>query len=65
MRGCFANRHFVFFWRVPGKRACDVFRERQHDVWKEDKYNQKDSEQSSGIGSPCLSLLDFADSGLH
>jgi hypothetical protein len=28
MRGCFAeNRHMVFFWKLPGKRACDVLLE--------------------------------------
>ena len=26
--GCFAeNRHVVFFWKQPGKRACDVLLE--------------------------------------
>jgi hypothetical protein len=26
--GCFAeNRHVVFFWKLPGKGACDVLLE--------------------------------------
>jgi hypothetical protein len=29
VRGCFIeNSHVVFFWRQPGKRACDVLLER-------------------------------------
>jgi hypothetical protein len=54
------NRHMVFFWKLPGKGACDVLLEqtlsRTHDVWKQCKYN---SEQGHGIGSPCHSLLVF------
>jgi len=27
--GCFAdNRHMMFFWKLPGKEACDVLLER-------------------------------------
>jgi hypothetical protein len=42
--GCFAeNRHVVFFWKLPGKRACTVLLERTLartlDVWKWYKYN--------------------------
>ena len=46
-RGCFSeNRHVVFFRKLPGKRACDVFPgvrlERTCDVWKK-KYGPTDS----------------------
>ena len=58
-RGCFGeNRLMVFFWKLPGKRACDVLLkhtiERTHSVWKGHKYNPTDSRRHSGIGSPCL-----------
>jgi hypothetical protein len=48
MRGCFVeNRHVVFFWKIPGKGACDVLLEqtleRTCDVWKQFKYNPIDS----------------------
>ena len=74
LRECFAeNRHVVFFWKLPGKRACDVLLEqmleRTHDVWKGYKYNPTDS------GPCCVTLiwhatlcwfsLGFADAGLH
>jgi hypothetical protein len=41
---CFAeNRCVVFFWKLPGERACDVLLEqmfeRTWDVWKEYKSN--------------------------
>ena len=66
MRGCFAgNRYMVFFWKLCGERACDVLLERVHDVWKECKCNSTDSGQLSDIGSPCWSLLGFADDALH
>ena len=50
MGGCFAeNRHMVFFWKLPGKRACGVLLEqmleRTHDVWKGYKYIPMDSVQ--------------------
>jgi hypothetical protein len=56
------NRHVVFFWKVPGKGACDVLLEwtleRTQDVWKGYKCNLSDSwAMLSGIGSPCHSLL--------
>jgi hypothetical protein len=47
-RGSFAeNRHTVFFWKMSGKRACDVLLEwtlkRTHHVWKACKYNPTDN----------------------
>ena len=44
MTGCVAeNRHVVFFWKLPGKRSCDVLLEwmleRTRDVWIQDKEN--------------------------
>jgi hypothetical protein len=46
--GCFGeNRHVVFFWKLPGERACDVLLEwmleRTCDVRKGYKYNPRDS----------------------
>lgn len=33
MRKCFAeNRHIVFFWKLPGKKALDVLLGRARDV---------------------------------
>ena len=55
----------VFFWKLCGERACDVLLERARDVWKECKCNSTDSGQLSDIGSPCWSLLGFADDALH
>jgi hypothetical protein len=48
--GHFAEtRQVVFFWKLPGKRACAVVLEqkleRSQDVWKESKYNPTDSGQ--------------------
>jgi hypothetical protein len=48
VEGYFAeNRNTVFFWKQPGKGACDVLLtwlpERTHDVWKGYKYNPTDS----------------------
>lgn len=48
VRGCFAeNRHLMFFWRQPGKGACDIMLEglceRACDVRKGYKYNSMDS----------------------
>ena len=44
-----------FFWKQPGKRACDVLLEwmleRTHDVWKGYKYNPRDS------GRHCVALV--------
>jgi hypothetical protein len=46
MGRCFIeNRYVVFFWKQPGKGACDIFLEqtlaRTSDVWKECNYNQQ------------------------
>ena len=48
MGRCFVeNRHAVFFWKQPGKRACDVLLEqtveRKCHVGKAYKYNPADS----------------------
>jgi hypothetical protein len=48
MRECFAEiRHAVFFWKLPGERACDVLLEwtleRTRDVCKGYKCNPTDS----------------------
>jgi hypothetical protein len=48
MGRCFAeNRHITFFWKLPGKRACNALLEqmlgRTFDVWKEYKYNPTDT----------------------
>ena len=66
MRGCFAEAGMwedvllrtdkcCFFWKQPGKRACDVFLEcmleRTHDVWKGFNYNPTDGGQC-GVGTP-------------
>jgi hypothetical protein len=41
------DRHMVFFWKLPGKRACDVLPEwtlkKTHDVWKGYKNNLTNS----------------------
>ena len=65
-RMCFAeNQHMVFFWKLPGKRACDVLLEgmlkRTHDAWKVYKDNPTDSGSRCGIGLPCHSLLVFIE----
>ena len=44
MGGCFVeNRHMVFFWKLPRKRAHDTLLdwtlERAHDSWKGYKYD--------------------------
>jgi hypothetical protein len=39
MRECFAkNRHVMFFWKQPGKGACDVFSraDREHMMFGKD-----------------------------
>ena len=59
MGGCFAEkRHVVFFWKQPGKRACDVWLEwmleRICGMWKGYKYNPTDSGQCCGIDLPCF-----------
>jgi hypothetical protein len=59
VRGCFAeSRLLVFFWKLPGERACDVLLEwmleRTCDVWKGYKYNPTNSGVCSDIGSPCF-----------
>ena len=50
MGRCFIeNRYVVFFWKQPGKGACDIFLEqtlaRSSDVWKESKWNPINSER--------------------
>jgi hypothetical protein len=59
---CFAeNRQTVFFWKLPGRRACGVLLEqtlkRTHDIWKGYKYKPTDIEHCCGIGSPCHYLF--------
>ena len=43
------SRHVMFFWKLPGKRACDVLLEqmleRACDACKGYKYNPRDSAQ--------------------
>ena len=61
--GYFAeNRHMVFFWKLPGKRACDVLLEwtleRTH-VWKGFKYNPTHSSWCCGTDLPLTLLLVF------
>jgi hypothetical protein len=48
VRGCFAeNRYVVFFWKLPGERSCDV--------WKECKYNQQTVDGAPAL--VCLAIL--------
>ena len=67
MRGCYAeNRHMVFFWKLPGKRACNVWLERKCDVWKSiTQQRVNDTLALVCLATLCWSLLDFADTGLH
>jgi len=48
------NRHVMFFWKLPGKRACDILlnrHSRRHVMFGK---GIKCSPTDSGIGSPCL-----------
>ena len=56
MRGCFAeNRHVVFFWKLPGSRACNVWLkctlERSVMFGKSLKYNPTDNRLCFCFGS--------------
>jgi hypothetical protein len=66
MRGCFAeNRSMVFFWKLTGKRACDILLdqtlERTCDVWEGYQFNLTESGQCCValvcLGTFCWSLL--------
>jgi hypothetical protein len=62
----------VFFWKLPGKEACDVLveqmLERTRDVWKGYKYNPTYSEQRcvalAHLAILCWFSMVFADFGL-
>lgn len=67
MGRCFTkNRHILFSWRQPGKRACNVFLEemleKTQDVWKAYKYQWT---MLDDTGTPChcwaLMTLVFTD----
>lgn len=70
-RGFVENIHVEFFWKLPGKRACDVLLERRLertcDVWKVYKYNPVDSglflPLIAGLHWSLLTLV-FADDSL-
>ena len=53
---CWEQTHVVFFWKLPGERACDV--------WKEHKYNPTDILALVHLATLCWSWLGFPDAGL-
>jgi hypothetical protein len=63
--GWFAeNRHVVLFWKLPGKRECDILLEwmfeRTCDAYKSHKYSPTDR------GGWCVALFHLASfAGLH
>ena len=73
MRGCFAeNRHVVFFWNLPGEKACYVLME-----WKLERavlfgkdisiiqQTMNDIPSLVCLARICWSSWGFANPGLH
>jgi hypothetical protein len=57
----------VFFWKLPGKKACDILLEcmleRTHGIWKGYNYKITDIGLHCGFGLSCPSLLFFLGFG--